>query len=201
MISFYIVSAIVGGILVIASAFFGGEHDAHFGDAHIGDFPTGDTDMHGADGSDSAHSDLWMPFFSLRFWTYLFTFFGVTGLLLTNFTSLSPTAATAAAGLTGLAAGLIVSFTLHSIRRNESDSLTTIKDIVGAEGRVLVPIRKNQPGKIRCDIKGSFIDMTAVTNEDFPMEIGTRVLVVSVDGQQAGVVSLTAMLEDAKEQV
>jgi membrane protein implicated in regulation of membrane protease activity len=197
LISFYIVSAIVGGILVIASAFFGGEHDTHF-DAHIGDFHTGDTDMHG---TDSVHSDLWMPFFSLRFWTYLFTFFGVTGLLLTNFTSLSPTAATAAAAFTGLAAGLIVSFTLYSLRRNESDSLTTIKDIVGAEGRVLVPIRKGQPGKIRCDIKGSFIDMTAVTDEEFPMEIGTRVLVVSIDGQQAGVVSLTAMLEDAKERV
>ena len=70
MLTLYIVSAAVAGVLILLSlmgADHGVEHEVHFD--------------HDSD-HDSEHSGHWLPFFSLRFYTYFFAGLGVTGLLL-----------------------------------------------------------------------------------------------------------------------
>src|SRR5690349_10121353 len=75
MLTVYIVSAVVAGVLVLLSLLGIGHevgHDLNFEVAHEVD--------HDADHGDGA--GLWMPFFSMRFYTYFFAAFGTTGLLL-----------------------------------------------------------------------------------------------------------------------
>lgn len=194
MVTFYIISAIIGGVLVLASAFLGGDH-------LNGEFSHDGFDFHAGDGHDAGtdvHSDLWLPFFSLRFWTYFFAFFGVTGLLMTKFTEVPGMLVPWLAGLFGVTAGLAVAVTMRMLDKNSTDSSIHEEHIVGQEARVLVPVYKGKPGKVRCDVRGEMIDLIAFTNEDVPLEIGQRALVVSIEGQQAQVVSLTAILEDKR---
>jgi membrane protein implicated in regulation of membrane protease activity len=195
MLTVYILAAIVGGILVLASALLGGEHDTHFGgDAHFGD-----TDFHNIGGDDGIHSDIYLPFLSLRFWTYFAACMGVTGLLLTNFTNYSsPVVAIAALG-TGLVAGYAVTFVMKAINQRESDSGIKEDHLVGKEARVLVGINSASEGKIRLDVKGELVDMTAFTSEANALLPGDRALVVSIENGKANVVSLTAMLEETQK--
>jgi len=186
MLTFYIISAIVGGILVLASVFAHGDHDSHFGGDHF----------YGVDGHDGAHSDVYIPFFSLRFWTYFLTFFGITGLALTNLTQLAPGLIPWLSGGTGLVAGLLVFFSMLALRRNEVDSNVSQEDLVGSEAKVLLSISEGKPGKIRCAIKGELLDLVAFTSEKLPIEVGARALVVGIQNGNAEVVSLTAMLEE-----
>src|SRR5687768_6536709 len=103
MLIVYILSAIVGGILVAASALMGGDHDAHVGDTHFD----------GIDGHDGIHSDIYLPFLSLRFWTFFAACFGITGLLLTNFSS----AASATVAVVSLITGVFAGFTTFAIMK------------------------------------------------------------------------------------
>ncbi|MGI8923009.1 MAG: hypothetical protein ACR2HJ_03050 [Fimbriimonadales bacterium] len=182
MLTFYIISAIVGGILILASAFASDDHHFHLGGG----------DSHDADG---IHADVYIPFFSLRFWTYFFTFFGVTGLALTNFTTLAAGLVPWLSGATGLVAGLLVFFSMMALRKNEVDSNVSQEDLVGSEAKVLLSISEGKPGKIRCAIKGELLDLVAFTSEKSPIEVGARALVVGIENGNAEVVSLTAMLE------
>ena len=191
MLTVYILAAIVGGILVLASALMGGEHDTHFGgDAHFGD-----VDFHGVDGHDGIHSDVYLPFLSLRFWTYFAACFGVTGLLLTNFTSNATTSVAIASLLTGLIAGYLVTAIMRAVNKRESDSGVKEDNLVGQEARVLVGVSPESEGKVRLEVKGELLDMTAFTQENLALRPGDRALVVSIDNGRANVVSLTAMLE------
>lgn len=192
MLIVYILSAIVGGILVLASALLGGEHDSHFG----GDPHFGDTDFQDIGGHDGVHSDLYLPFLSLRFWTYFAACFGVTGLLLTKFSSAGPIVAALAAVATGIIAGLSTHWIMRAINRRESDSGVKEEHIVGKEARVLVGVSAGNEGKIRLDVKGELVDMTAFTQEGLSLLPGDRALVVSIENGRANVVSLTAMLEE-----
>ena len=192
MLTVYILAAIVGGILVLASALMGGEHDTHFGgDAHFGD-----ADFQGIDGHEGIHSDVYLPFLSLRFWTYFAACFGVTGLLLTNFSSASVVTVAVVAVVTGIVAGFATHAIMSRMRDAESDSGVKVEHLVGREGRVLVRVAPGNEGKIRLDVKGELVDLTAFTQEDIPLIPGDRALVVSIDEGRANVVSYTAMIEE-----
>ena len=69
----------------------------------------------------------------------------------------------------GLFAGaLIVWFIFFWRRRQVVDSLMRGEDVVGIYGTVEVPFDTNSKGKIRVEIKGSMVDLIALTDEMKP---------------------------------
>jgi hypothetical protein len=180
MLTIYIVSAVVAGVLVVLSLFGAGdaEHDAPL------------TELHEA--AHETFSDHWLPFFSLRFYTYFFAGFGTTGLLLYYLTKTDPMTAGIVSGAVGLGTGLAVSYLIRLLRVTEASGGASDKDVLGKEGTVLVPIRGNVPGKIRCTVRGDAIDFLATSEEERTIEAGEAVVVVAMDNGRAQV-----MLRDA----
>ncbi|MFN3683129.1 MAG: NfeD family protein [Fimbriimonadaceae bacterium] len=197
MLALYLVAAIVGGGLVLFSALGGLAHGGMDTDGGV----DADHDVGGADsgtelapaaehdaGSDGAPAaEFWIPFTSLRFWTYLAAVFGVTGLALTLFAKTGEPFTLMVSILTGLVMGLAASGIVHWLAKNESQSAITEQDFLGAEARVLVPVRGSLPGKVRLQVKGSTVDLVAVAENDREIEAGEEVLVVGFEGNNARV--------------
>lgn len=186
MLVLYAVMALVGGGLVLLSAFGGhdhhvdhggsldlqADHDAHIEVAHHGDVPA---------------SDVWVAFLSLRFWTYFATITGLLGLLLTLFTELSPTLVAGTSFTTGFLGGLLVALLIRYLQRAEGGSNIGVDDMIGADARVLVAIRPGEEGKVRCRVRGETIDMLAVFDGEHTIPAGSEVMIVSVEGSRARV--------------
>lgn len=178
MLTIYIIAAVVGGVLVVLSL-FGGHHesDASTDVSHDSD--------HGADHGDGP----WVPFLSLRFWTYFATVFGLSGLVLSQISKTPEPMAVSIAAVAGLAVGLIVSYTMRALSRTDLDSSINPADMMGLEVQVLVAVRPGQAGRVRLTLKGEIIDVLATTDGDEAMEAGSRAVIVDLDGDRVKVVS------------
>lgn len=183
MLIVYAVSALVAGVLVLLSL-FGSDHDS--------DVDTGDHDTAG---------DFWLPFFSLRFYTYFFAGFGATGLLLHFLTQTNPITSAWISGAVGLISGLGVSILIRILKVTETSGSANERDVLGKEGKVMVAIRGSNPGQIRCTVRGDIIDFTAFTEEPGAIEAGETVLVVAMENGKAQVVRHSSIFgEDALPQ-
>lgn len=179
MITIYIVSALIGVVLAIMAAFGALEH------AHDLDFQGDVTAPHG--------TDTWIPFLSLRFWTYAFGGFGLTGVLLSYLTDLNATNTLGIAIATGVVCGLGIAVLVRAVSRSEAQSNSRADDLVGLTAKVLVTVRKAQPGRIRCHVKGEILDVLAVAEEDVTLHPGEDAIVVCVEEGRATVVPLAAL--------
>lgn len=187
MLTAYIVSAIVAGVLILVSALgahhdTGAGHDSDFGSHDIVPGGHGDAD-HGIEHELGA----WVPFFSIRFWTYFAAAFGLIGLLLTGLNVATDTTALILAIVGGLATGLSVAYTMRWFRRVSATTSASAADLLGKEARVLVGLRQAQLGKVRVEAKGELIDLLATAEGDKEIEVGEQVVVISIDGNQAKV--------------
>ena len=190
MLTIYIVAAIMGGVLVLFSALGGGEGDLDQdvdleADADV-ELEAGiDADTDGPDGGDLAS---WLPFLSLRFWTYFTAFFGLSGVLLSTLTEWGGTAvATAAVGV-GFTTGFGVATFMRLLAKTQTDSGIGSRDMIGAEGVVLLPVRVGDIGKIRVQIKGDVIDLIARVDGDEPLDVGAEVMIVAFEENTATVI-------------
>jgi hypothetical protein len=183
MLGFYIFSAIVGGILVLVNVFVGG-HGHDFEGGH--DFDHGGAD-HDSDHGDADHG-LWLPFLSLRFWTYFFAATGAVGLLLTKLSGSGEPTTGIIALATGLVCGLSVAIAVRYLSRYDSDSAAKMDDLLGMEAKVLVTVRQDSPGKIRCHLKGDTIDLLALAQDDAILEVGSDAIIVAIEDDRARVV-------------
>lgn len=193
MLTVYIVSAIVAGALILLSAVGGGHDAGHDVDVGGHDFDAShDADVH----SDGAVEGTWIPFFSLRFWTYFFAAFGIIGLLLTV---LNAATAPLTIGL-ALGGGLVTGFAVAAIMRwlkgSASTDSASLHDLLGKEAKVLVGVRPSQLGKVRIEAKGEIIDLLATSESGEQIEIGEQVVVVGVDGNQAKIARRRDILGD-----
>lgn len=84
---------------------------------------------------------------------------------------------------------LIVWFIYFWRRRQIVDSLIKAEDIVGLYGTVEIPFNADSKGKIRVDIKGSMVDLMAITDESREFNPGDRVFVIQMQDNKALVVS------------
>jgi hypothetical protein len=174
VLALYLVTLIVGGGLVLLSAVAGGDdHEGEIEHEHEHEHGEGDGEGH----------ETWIPFLSLRFWTWFAGFFGLTGLLLTSLSPLGEPVVGLAAGGTGFAVGLGVSAALRWLRRGEGGGTARLDALVGREGRVLVTVRPGLTGKIRCHVGEEFVDVLAdlEADHDAPVAPGEAVLVLRVD--------------------
>ncbi len=202
MLLAYIVSAVVAGVLVVLSL-LGVDHAG--GDADVSvdhEFQLGHDLVEGHDmasghvAAREAANGRWMPFLSLRFWTYLFAGFGTSGLLLTVLAKTPEPVAAIVAALVGLACGFVVSWVMRLLRITESSSSAKQQDMLGKEAEVLVTIRGTTPGRIRLSVKGDLIDFLAVAPDGETIEPGASVVVLEVEGDRANVARRESVLGD-----
>jgi membrane protein implicated in regulation of membrane protease activity len=175
MLGLYIVFGLAGLIVVLASAL--GGHHGHDADAGA------DGDVHAGDQG----WDAWLPFLSLRFWSYASAGFGMIGALGTAFTNAAPWTVFGAAAGGGVAAGWAVYLLITLARRGEASSSASSADLLGKEARMLVGFGEGQPGKARMQVKGETIDMLAFSDSGAPIPAGEEVIVLSVEGNRVRV--------------
>ncbi len=184
MLTLYIVSAAVAGVLVLLSALGAGhgiEHEVHFD--------------HSGHETETSHGH-WVPFFSLRFYSYFFAGLGATGLLISMLTATDPRVTLWIAIAVGLIAGLSISIMVRVLKLNESSSGAKENDILGREAQVLVPIKGTTPGRIRCVVKGESIDFIAVCDDSVPIEAGSSVIIVAIEEGRALVMPREVLYTD-----
>ncbi|MDI9639468.1 NfeD family protein [Kamptonema cortianum] len=187
MLTIYVITAIVGGGLILLSA-LGGLGHGDFDVSHDVDVDVNTDFDHnfGADHSvTDAASDFWLPFLSLRFWTYGLGCFGIFGSFLT-FTGLAkePLAAMVAGGV-GFVGGTAAAWIMRWASKNETDSSVGERDLMGVAGKVLVRAGEGNPAKIRVEVKGDIIDLLAKSHDGSPIEKDEDVVVVGIEGNQA----------------
>ena len=194
----YILCLVVGGTFVVLSA-IGGLDGADFAtdiDAELDAEPDSELDdidigTYGTQASSSKQrGKLWLPLFSLRFWTFALCFFGLTGLLVSL---AQPDFAGGSIVLIAVAMGLLcgaaAAFVLRSLGSNQVNSLTRPEELTGQVGIVEVPFDANTRGKVRLAIRGSTVGFFAFTQEQRQFQAGESVLVVGLENNKLWVVS------------
>ncbi|MBI3199945.1 MAG: NfeD family protein [Myxococcales bacterium] len=184
----YLAALIIGfGTIALQLAMGGDSHgDAEVGgdaDAHLDADADGDADHgHGDHGhGDHGHGDGgFLPIFlSLRFWTFTFLAFGLSGSLV-HYLDLATSIVTLgmAVGL-GLGAGVLASLTFRALSRSEANSGASASDAIGQVGRVLLPLGKGARGKVRIELKGQTVDYVATTDDE-QLEAGQMVMIEEI---------------------
>jgi membrane protein implicated in regulation of membrane protease activity len=187
MLPLYIILGVAGGGLALASAFLGGH--GHDGDVSHDLDHHGEVDHHG-DG-DSA---MWLPFLSLRFWTYGLMVFGLCGWLLTIEGSNPAASILMISIITGIVMGTAVSNLMRILKRMQVDSNTNSADLLGMSALVTVPIRSKLDGKVRATIKGDLLDFLARSNDEREFESGEEVVIVAVENDRVRVIAKSELI-------
>lgn len=194
VLGIYVAALIFGGGLLALSVFGGGEEADADGDAEIGgaelDADAGadldaDADAGGGGGADDVHaaSDFLTIFVSLRFWTFLLGFGGLTGLLLTILGVAEPIGMIASAGM-GAVCGTVATLAVRALSRGQISSSLGQDDWIGRSGRVVLPVSAARAGKIRLEFEHEVKDVMALAaGDEGELAIGQDVIVVEmVDG-------------------
>lgn len=180
----YLAALIIGFGTIALQLFMAGDGDGDVdadADAHVdldGD-AGGDADADAGHGHDHAgHGDGgFLPIFlSLRFWTFTFLAFGLSGSLLHYLDLTSRLIIPFIAVGLGIGAGLLASLTFRALAKTEATSSGSANEAVGQLAKVLVPPSKSGRGKVRVEIKGQMVDLLATTDEE-TLESGQLVLV------------------------
>src|SRR5262245_56993423 len=186
MLTLYLAATLTSGALIGLSQFLGGHghHGAeHGGDGHGGADGDHDAQGHGHGLADSVGQVL--PLASLSFWTYFLGAFGLSGLLLTWLGSPLSWGVAPVASAVGYVAGLFSTQLVRRLRRSETDSSVRAGELVGTVARVLLPVGKEHPGKVRVQVKGKLVDLIASSDDDPPLGPGRTVVVHEVQDDGA----------------
>jgi hypothetical protein len=214
MTSLYLASLAFGGLLIGVSVLLGGGDLDGDGDLGLeGDLDLdgdldfdgeldldGDVDLDGdgpigealATAGDSVGADaaIWMPFLSLRFWTFATAAFGMIGLLL-SFVMSSAVATAGFAGLGGMSIGWGAAWSFRHLAQKPVSGETTTLRYVGQEAKVVLSIRPGAQGKIALQTYQGRLDLTAVSNDGRSLDVGDTVLIASMSHGVANVTRLT----------
>lgn len=178
-LSLYLFCVALGAVLLGASLFLGG------GDADFDADADADLDMDAdadADLGEDAGGFEWsvLPFGSLRFWTFLAGSFGLTGVLL-DLLGVPAIVGLVAALATGVAIGWAAFRLFRWLAREEVSGDVHLASFVNHEARVLVRVRRDGLGKIVIERPAGRVELLATTRDLRDIDVGGRVLIVSVD--------------------
>lgn len=95
-----------------------------------------------------------------------------------NYLILAITAISIAVGI--FVGALIVWFIYFWRRREVIDSLMKPEDLVGLCGTVEIPFDVDNKGKIRVNVRGSMVDLIALTDDRQGFEVGDRILIIQM---------------------
>ena len=82
---------------------------------------------------------------------------------------------------------LIVWFIYFWRRREIIDSLMKPEDLVGLYGTVELPFDAGSRGKVRVDVRGSMVDLSALTDDEQGFQVGDRVLIIQMTANKVWV--------------
>ncbi|MEL6441385.1 MAG: NfeD family protein [Cyanobacteria bacterium J06621_8] len=82
---------------------------------------------------------------------------------------------------------LIVWFIYFWRRREVIDSLMKSEDVIGLCGTVELPFDCDSKGKVRVNVKGSMVDLTAVTDDTPGFQVGDRILIIQMQDNKVWV--------------
>ncbi|MGL5077165.1 MAG: NfeD-like protein [Waterburya sp.] len=89
----------------------------------------------------------------------------------------------------GIFVGALIVWFIYFWRRREIvDSLMKPEDLVGLFGIVELPFDADSRGKIRVDVKGSMVDLSALTDDRQGFRVGDRVLIIQMQANKVWVV-------------
>ena len=82
---------------------------------------------------------------------------------------------------------LIVWFIYFWRRREVIDSLMKPEDLIALGGIVELPFDSESKGKVRIEVKGSMVDLVALTNDSHGFRVGDRILIIQMEGNKVWV--------------
>jgi hypothetical protein len=195
MLGYYLGALAFGGVLILASLVFGDtdsdvdtdvDMDADI-DGEVELDPGGE--MFALDDPADVVVSRWNPLFSMRFWTFALASFGLTGTLLT-WIGVPAVITAALATMMGIGLGLGAAWMFRTLSRSQVSAKTSLNQIRGVHGTVLLPIRPGGTGKIRMLIDEQAVDVLARTSMTSTMQSKSTVLVVNVEDGIANVTCL-----------
>ena len=198
MLPIYLGSLTLGGILIGASILFGDgdvDADADFDVELDGDFGGGldaDNDLMLAvkDPADAVvDAGTWLPFLSLRFWTFAMAAFGLSGTLL-NLLGVGGIVAVVVSAIMAAGIGTGASWMFRALQTTQVSGNVGLRDVRGNEAKVLLPVGPNKMGKVRLLLDGQYVDLPARTQCKDLINRDDKVLVVDVSD---GVADITAV--------
>jgi len=183
-------SLALGGVLIVASIVLGDSDTDVDLDADVDvdidiDGPGGlDGDQDGLmimkDPADAiADAGTWLPFFSLRFWTFALATFGASGLLL----HLLEVASFLAAGVSICLGGVIgtgAAYIFRQLQLVEPTGNVGLLEVSGTEATVLLNVGPDKMGKIRLRLDEQYIDLPARTQSETTLHRDEKALVLKV---------------------
>ena len=200
--SIYLGSLILGGLLIGASIVFGGDSGFDSDMDVDADFE-GDMDLSiagVADGNgDILHIDAeagaWLPFLSMRFWTFGLASFGLTGCLLSlstsaGWASIANVVSLGVSVSVGFVVGWVTSWAFQKLKTERVTGEVGLQQLKGSEATVLLSVNSEKKGKIRTLVSGQTVDLLACSLDDGPLERGSKVLIVEI---QDGIAMVTRM--------
>ena len=192
MIGIYWGTFLFGGILIASSIFLGG------GDGDMDKDVSFDKDFSlDVDGEAGGDFDSmgWLPFLSLRFWTFFLGLFGLSGILLTGMESGS-TVTLVTSGFLGVGMAYPISYLFQHLKKESVTSNTSSESYTQEMATTLLPFRPNGQGKIRVSSGGELIDIIANNPTSHNIEQDAEVLIVSMDD---GIATISPVLRITKE--
>lgn len=121
-----------------------------------------------------------VPFTSFRFWTFGGCFFGLTGVALSQLTTLGePLSALTSAGV-GLAAGTATAALVHRLRRPVGAPMTN-DQWIGQTAELLLPLAPGALSKVRVAAGGRERDLVVTLADGPGLPKGTRVVILGID--------------------
>ena len=199
MIYTYLGALLFGSVLILTSLIFGGDDsdmdkdfdkDIEFDkDLSFDKDVDFDGDMDG-DGGDM-DGPAWLPFLSLRFWTFALGSFGLTGTILTVLNPESVMSTAVVSTVLGLVLGYAIAWAFQKLKKSNVTVETSSIALKNKEGEVTIPISAGGRGKIRVKTDLQIHDLIAVTQDSKTITPGEKVIIVSISDGIANVTTLS----------
>ncbi|MCB9672492.1 MAG: hypothetical protein H6736_08010 [Alphaproteobacteria bacterium] len=133
---------------------------------------------------------IWIPIFSMRFWTFGSAAFGFTGVVLT-LGALNAIVTLLVAGVFGTGTGTAAAYFFKALKKDSVTGTTSLKGYRGEEARVVLPIEPGGRGKIVLETASGYLELIATTKDDTSIPRGATVLIAGVRDGVADVSALT----------
>jgi membrane protein implicated in regulation of membrane protease activity len=163
----YLALAIVGLVLLGASL-FGAGHDHAASHAGAG---TGEGEGQGSPA---------LALLSVRVWTYVLAFGGVTGVLLRLVGHEGEPVSAIGAAVVGVTAAVMARWVIGRASRQGASGTVKSEDLVGRTADVIVPFAGGATGKVRVRVAGADVDVLATTDDGEALDRHDEVLIVEV---------------------
>jgi len=147
---------------------------------------------------DASQDVIWLPFLSMRFWTFGSATFGLIGLLMTLLGVVEPITGVVA-GVASAGVGTLAAWFFKQLKKDRVSAGVGLAQYVGNEAVILLPVRPGGVGKIRIRTSAGSLEIPASTHDEHPIGVGERVIIAGVDGGVGDVSRLPSDSEEARK--